>query len=219
MVQLTVDEANAVDLMNPPAKRVGLGTRVRALEGTALPATGTEAQIPICGADGVPAQKSVSGDITINTDGVTAIGAGKVTYDKLGPNTKKMVIDVGLAADGAAADEYEKSVFVAPFACTVSAVKMVTESALGQATNYATLSVVNKGHTDGSGTTAIASYAFDNDTTHASVAYVVKELTLNGTPANLDLAAGDVLVLKKAKTANGQVVPRSLLQLEVVRAA
>lgn len=72
-------------------------------------------------------------------------------------------------------------------------------------TNYWTFSAVNKGPS-GSGTTALLASA-DSNTTKATggtgiTAYIARALTLNGTPANLVTAAGDVLVGTLTKTAS-----------------
>lgn len=95
MTQLTTAEANYANKMNPAAKKIGLGTRIRALEGAANYVTGTEAQVPICGADGVPDAKTISGDISVNASGVTTIGANKV----LKAMVKYKTISVTIAAE------------------------------------------------------------------------------------------------------------------------
>ena len=100
----------------------------------------------------------------------------------------------------------EEPVLIAPIACTVTGVTLVPETAItGHATNYATLSLENKGAA-GTGTTEVASFAFDTPTTDDVVAFDGKALTLNATPANLDLALGDVVSIKKAIAAAGMVL-------------
>jgi len=82
MTQLTVAQAAYVNKMNPAAKKVGLGTRLRAVEGGSI-ATGTEAQVPICDAEGVPTPKAISGDVTIDASGAVSIGNDKITNAKM----------------------------------------------------------------------------------------------------------------------------------------
>lgn len=78
MTQLSTVEAIRVSKMNPTSKSVDLGNRIRNLEGSANVVTGTEAQIPICGADGVPVATTVSGDATISALGAVTIAADSV---------------------------------------------------------------------------------------------------------------------------------------------
>lgn len=100
----------------------------------------------------------------------------------------------------------ESPIWRAPIACRVTAVRYLAETAItGTATNYGTLSLQNKG-TAGSGTTEIATFAFDTPTTDDVAAFDEKALTLSGTPANLVLAAGDVVSVKKAVAGTGQVL-------------
>lgn len=78
MTQLTAREAAIIDRSEDPiASRFNLGSRLRAVEGGTI-ATGTEAQVPICAADGVPTAQTLSGAGTITAAGVlkvTNIGA------------------------------------------------------------------------------------------------------------------------------------------------
>src|SRR3990172_2070686 len=65
----------------------------------------------------------------------------------------------------------EEPVLIAPIACTVTGVTLVPETAItGHATNYAPLSLENKGAA-GTGTDEIASFAFDTPTTDAVAAF------------------------------------------------
>ena len=131
MAQMTQDEANAVNGMNPPAQREGLGDRLRTLEGTSLPATGTEAQIPICGTDGVPAPKTMSGDATITKDGAVAVGDNKILKKHL----KTKTIAVTIAAEASTgtvtdADAINGAILgVYPSAAAGSAIKSVALTA------------------------------------------------------------------------------------------
>jgi hypothetical protein len=183
-----------VNHMNPAARKAALGTRVQALENTV-------------GA-GVNLVTDVSGDVTFTTGPVSVIGAGKVVYSMLSTNNKKMIVEVPIPADTLAADEYEKTVYVAPFACTVSKIYVVPDVNFGQATNYKTLSVNNKTQT-----ATLASKAFSSA---LGVAYTPGTL---GTISNATLVADDVLTFKSVKTASGEALPRMVLHLEITRAA
>ena len=100
----------------------------------------------------------------------------------------------------------EEPVLIAPIACTVTGVTLVPETAItGHATNYATLSLENKGAA-GTGTDEVASFAFDTPTTDDVAAFDEKALTLSATAANLVVTAGQILSIKKALGAAGQVV-------------
>ena len=103
--------------------------------------------------------------------------------------TYRMVI----AATAAGAD-FEVTVCAAPYAGTVTAVNYIADTTLtGAATDSRTLSLVNKGQA-GLGTTAVASKAFVSGVDALSFARTI--ITLSGTPANLVVAAGDVLAFK-----------------------
>ena len=107
-------------------------------------------------------------------------------------------------ATAGTADEFPA--FRAPYACVVTAVRFIPETAVtGTATNYGTLSAQNKG-VAGTGTTEICSFAFDTATTDDVAAFDEKALTLSGTAANLALAAGAVVSIKKAVAGTGQVL-------------
>jgi hypothetical protein len=91
----------------------------------------------------------------------------------------------------AAAADGNQVIDEAPFAGTVTAVTYIPEGAVsGANTDTRTIAVVNKGQS-GSGSTSVASLALTSGVN--LVANDEKALTLSGTPANLVVAAGDVL--------------------------
>ncbi len=91
----------------------------------------------------------------------------------------------------------------APFAGTVTAVKIVPEAAgVANATNFRTFRVVNKG-ASGSGSTVVASLATDTPTTDDLKAFDEKVIPLSGTAADLVVKEGDVLVADEIKAAEG----------------
>lgn len=79
----------------------------------------------------------------------------------------------------------------APFAGTITAVTYTPDAQLtGADTESRTLSLINKGQ-DGNGTTVVATKAFVNAVNAND--FDETALTLSATPANLVVAAGDIL--------------------------
>jgi hypothetical protein len=148
-------------------------------------------------------------------DSITAamMKVGIVGYAKLDQNTKRFTETVRIAADAAAADVPERGIYVAHAAVKVIAIDIIPDTQFGQATNYAGLSVINK-KADASGTDVLASKNFNG----SNVADAFKATSL-GTVSTPDLAAGDVLTLKKAKTGDGQIVPNAAIEITFERAA
>jgi hypothetical protein len=117
MTQLTTAEAAFVNKMNPPAKRVGLGDRVRALEAATTIVTGTDGQVIICGADGVPAPATLSGAGTITNAGVlkiTKIAAADADASKVfGLISTRNAADNSMYVPVATTSGYERGMKVA----------------------------------------------------------------------------------------------------------
>jgi hypothetical protein len=85
----------------------------------------------------------------------------------------------------------------------VTSASIVPEAAVtAHATNFRTFRVLNKGQS-GAGSTVVASFATDTVTTDDLVAFDEKDLSLSGTAANLNVAAGDVLVADETVAAAG----------------
>lgn len=97
-------------------------------------------------------------------------------------------------------------VFRAPFDLTVTAVHFIPGgAATANATNNATLSLVNKG-TDGTGTTAVATRAADTPGTDDQADHVPWDLTVSATVADTEVAAGEVLAIDKAVAGTGLAI-------------
>ena len=106
----------------------------------------------------------------------------------------------------ATADEWPAWTCPASKRYKVTAVKLVPATAItASATDTVTVSVQNKGAA-GTGTTEVASFAFDTATTDDVAAFDEKALTLSGTAASLVVTAGQILSIKKAVAAAGQIV-------------
>lgn len=92
----------------------------------------------------------------------------------------------------------------APFRCTVTGVYYLpAAAATGHTTNYATVTVTNKG-TNGSGSTAVAALALTNGVD--LTAFDEKAITLSTTEASLNLAEGDVLSVAVTKAGTGLAI-------------
>lgn len=96
---------------------------------------------------------------------------------------------------------------VMPFKGHITAVQMVpSANVTANGSNFRTLTVRNKGTNGLSGTTAVASRSW---ATTNSVLSTPELFTLNGTAANLEVQAGDVLDLQQGHTGTGLIIPAS----------
>jgi hypothetical protein len=94
-------------------------------------------------------------------------------------------------------------VWVAPANATITAVSFVPSAAVtADGTNYSIYTLTNK--TTGAGTTSIATRSWIATN---SVASTPEAMTLSGTAANLDVAAGDSVEVVKTHSGNGLVIP------------
>lgn len=126
------------------------------------------------------------------------------------------VIEADVPAVSTAGNDDDTVLTQAPFNCTVTAVEYVPEAAItGAATNHRTFSLVNKGAA-GSSSTTVASLAFDSGSVTAT-ANNEKAITLSGTAANLDLAAGDTLLWRSVHIGTGITDPGGLVRVTVAR--
>lgn len=92
----------------------------------------------------------------------------------------------------------------APFRATVTGAYFIpTAAATGHTTNYATLTVTNKG-ASGTGTTEIASLSLTAGVD--LVAFDEKAITLTSTAASLSLAEGDIVSVAIAKPGAGLAI-------------
>ena len=104
----------------------------------------------------------------------------------------------------------------AQFAGTVTRVAYIPSAAItGANTDTRTLTVVNKGQ-DGTGTTNVATLALTSGVNAA--ASDAKTITLNGTAANLVVAAGDVLAFVSTHAgSSGLADPGGQVVVEITR--
>lgn len=106
-------------------------------------------------------------------------------------------------------------IIVAEFNGTVTAVTYTPDGTItGAATNNRTVQLVNKGQT-GVGATVVASLNFANGTN--APAGDEKAITLSGTPANLVVAAGDVLEWQSNAVGTGIADPGGLVRVTIER--
>lgn len=105
-------------------------------------------------------------------------------------------------------DEFEG--IVAPYDMKITRVQWVPNANItANAANFFTATVRNRG-TDAGGTAVAAtrSYAATN-----SLAHVPEDCTLSGTPADLDVAEGDLLTVEKLVAGTGLAMPDGLVQI------
>ncbi|GIH76144.1 hypothetical protein [Planobispora longispora] len=108
-------------------------------------------------------------------------------------------------ATAGTADEWAG--IIAPFALQITSAKWIPHAAVtANGTNYFTLNLRNRIAGAGSALAASRSYAATDST-----AFVPETMTLSGTPANLLVAAGDVLTVEKVVTASGLAMPDGLV--------
>lgn len=126
------------------------------------------------------------------------------------PGDKRRTAYLPGQATAGNADEWP--VFVADKALTITGVKWVPAAAVtGDNTNYFSIAAQNKGAA-GAGTTAVtATKAYTTGVN--SVAFDAEDLTLSSTAADLNMAAGDVLTLKRTVTASGLAQPDGLVEV------
>jgi len=118
-------------------------------------------------------------------------------------------------AVGTAGNDADTAVFVAPFDCTVTSVTYIPSATItGANTNTRALNLRNKGLT-GAGSTVVATLQFDSGVN--ATGFDEKAITLSGTPANLNLVAGDVLALQSLHVGTGITDPGGLLRVSVTR--
>lgn len=108
----------------------------------------------------------------------------------------------------------ETTIFVAPFAATVTSVLYFADTAItGADTDTRKVSLVNK-KTDASGTDEAAALQFNNT---VNAAAFVGETITNGTLAKRTLAAGDVVNWVSAKVGNGIADPGGTIVVTIER--
>jgi len=128
------------------------------------------------------------------------VGTVGLTHEVLETDAKTNVTAILITAadDATATATWERPVFTAPCACTVTRVGIVSATAFGQSTEYSTLTFTGKGAA-GAGTDSMAAHAF-------SSAITALDFVDFGTVSNANLAALDTVTVKKTVTASGEVV-------------
>lgn len=154
---------------------------------------------------GIPADNSIT---------AVKLMAGIVSFAKMDSNSKTVthITRIFDSADTAGTN-WEKSVYTAPFAMVVVGIKIIPDATFGQATDYSALAVTNKGSA-GAGTNVLASKTFNS--TNVATAFEVSDFGAISTP---NLAAGDVLTLKKTHSGAGQAIPGAAVEILLQRAA
>jgi hypothetical protein len=111
----------------------------------------------------------------------------------------------------------DQAIGEAPFAGTVTSVKLVPEAALtANGTNFRTFRVVNKGQA-GVGTTVVATFATDTVATDDLVAFDEKLIPLSAVTNATVVAAGDVLAADETVAAAGVAHSGYTVEVEITR--
>lgn len=123
-------------------------------------------------------------------------------------------VTVPYTGTAAAGTDQDLPVFVAPNNIKVTGVSYTPRAAMtGHDVNNAFLKLINKG-TDGLGATVVAEKEYNAGVD--MVAFDENTITLSGTAANLNVAAGDVLDLRDEQDGAGLVVPPGILTIQYV---
>lgn len=118
------------------------------------------------------------------------------------PQQRRHTVRIGAQAAGAASSE---ALLDAPEDATVAAASIVFDAAVvGNTANTRTLNLVNRAQ-DGTGNTVIATLALITGTNPAAMDETA--FALSGTPANLNVNAGDVLALQETIAGTGLANP------------
>jgi hypothetical protein len=126
-------------------------------------------------------------------------------------------IEAQVPAQGTAGTAQDTVIDEVPFDGTITAVTVIPEANVtANATNYRTIRVLNSGAA-GSGSTVVASRALDTPTTDDLVKNDEKSIPLSGTAANLEVAAGDVLVADETVAASGLAHGGYVIKVEISR--
>ena len=130
------------------------------------------------------------------------------------PQVQKLEATVPAATKEATQDQV---IGEAPFAGVVSSASIIPEAnGTANATNNRTFKIVNKGQS-GSGTTAAATFATDTVTTDDLKAFDEKALPLSATPADLVVAAGDIIAVVETVAAEGLAHSGYRVEVELSR--
>lgn len=123
--------------------------------------------------------------------------------------------EVVVAAVPTAGNDLTTTLFEAPFAGTITEVGYVTPTAItGAATNNRKTSLINKGQA-GLGSTEMAALQYVSGVN--TVAFDKKVIPLSGTPANLVVAAGDVIAWESLHILTGIADPGGTVIVKVTR--
>jgi len=126
------------------------------------------------------------------------------------PGSHSYTVETPVVALGT---EYKQAIWKAPFACTVTSVKILPQAAVtGNTTNNFSVNILNGGQV-GTSTTSVAVKEYNTGVD--SVALTEETLTLSGTAANLVLAAGDWLVWSKTEDGSGLATVHCAVAIEV----
>jgi len=131
-------------------------------------------------------------------------------WDELAALDSKSKVQVYIPPDAAAGNLWERAIFKAPADGTIVDILVVPDGDIGQATNFMTLDVQDKG-ADGTGTTSLGLRAV-NSTNPIEGMVGVDLVTTNAA-----ITEGRVLSLKKTITGTGQIWPGGMVQVNFTK--
>lgn len=127
----------------------------------------------------------------------------------------QFVMDAYVLPQATAGADTETVIGEVPYAATVTLVEFIPLAAItGAATNNRTHSVTDRGAA-GAGNTQVASLNYAAGVNAAQ--YASKQITLSGTPANLQVAAGDVLTFDSLHVGTGIADPGGRVRVTLTR--
>lgn len=144
------------------------------------------------------------------------LAAEETASENEAPLTTTLNVEIGVTA--AAKASYEEIVGVSPFGGKVISITYTPEIEEAESSSeYRTFKVENIG-TEGSGSTVLGEHSTKKPGSGTSkiAAGVEQALTLNATPANLEVGAGAILKFKDEST-EGKETKGGLLQIKIAR--
>lgn len=140
---------------------------------------------------------------------LTALDSKLTALDSRVSNTESRTQVIRIPEDALAGDTWEIALGHAEITGRIASAYVVPDSDIGQATDFMTISLINKLNT-GEGTTVLGT--MDVNSTHTLDAFLGANII--ETIPSVDVAHG--LALKKEVTASGQIWPGGVLELTYV---
>lgn len=122
-----------------------------------------------------------------------------------------------IQAQGTAGTVQDQTIGEAPFAGTVTRVRLVPEAnVVGNASNFRTFRILNKGQS-GAGSTVVATFSTNATPANDLVAFDEKDIPLSAVAGATTVAAGDVLAVDETVTGTGVAHAGYKVVIEITR--